>query len=311
MQLLHKLPEETHQFIEFTREMGSRAEFGDDPAVTQYQVSFPARDGYNLRAQIFRPAEAYPNTRLPVIVLYHGGGYTIGQPIHCTPLARAIISAFSVVVVAPQYRLAPEYPFPFGINDAWDGLQYVAKHATGPEIGATPDSGFVVGGFSTGASMSSVLCHLARDYDLSPPLTGVYIACGSNCPPAAVPGRFRHRYLSRTQVECNSDLSLNAQLLNLFMNSVKPDILSPLFSSFLWPSGHSNLPPVYFQIAGREYSRDEALIYADVLREASVDVKADIYKGVPHCWWVLFPHLHATSRWRRDTVEGMRWLFRR
>ena len=159
--------------------------------------------------------------------------------------------------------------------------------------------------------MAAVLAHMARDYGLAHPLTGLYIACGSNCPPGAVPARFRHRYLSRGRPECNSDISLNAAMLTVFMGALNPDLSSPMFSSFLWPSGHGGLPPVYFQVAGREYARDEALIYADVLKEEGVDVRVDVYKGLPHVFWILFPGLAAAERWRGDTRAGIKWLLRK
>ena len=159
--------------------------------------------------------------------------------------------------------------------------------------------------------MASVLAHLARDEQLSPQLTGLFVSCGSNCPPEAVPERFRHRYLSRTQPECNSDVSLNSQMLQVFMSALKPDLMSHMFNSFLWPSGHKGLPPVYFQVAGREFARDEALIYADVLKEEGSDVRVDVYKGLPHVFWVLFPQLEASKRWNTDTQEGFTWLLKR
>ena len=292
--------------------MGSDVEFDPNSAVTQTTINFPTRDGYVLRAVVYRPADLQPGIELPLIVFYHGGGYTVGQPEHLTNPARLIVLSNPSVVVAPQYRLAPEHPFPTGINDCWDSLRWIAAHASSPGIGASPaTAGFILAGISAGASMATVLAHMARDYGLAHPLTGVYIACGSNCPPQAVPKRFRHRYLSRTRPECNSDISLNAPMVQVFMAALNPDLLSPMYSSFLWPSGHRGLPPMYFQIAGREFARDESLIYVDVLREEGVDVRLDLYRGLPHVFWILFPNLKAAERWRGDTEAGIRWLLRK
>lgn len=69
---------------------------------------------------------------------------------------RTLVEQLGVTCIAPAYRQGPEYPFPAGINDAWDGLKWIVANAE-TELGVTLASGFIVGGSSAGGNMSAVL----------------------------------------------------------------------------------------------------------------------------------------------------------
>jgi acetyl esterase/lipase len=61
--------------------------------------------------------------------------------------------------------------------------------------------------------------------------------------------------------------------------------------------------------------RDDAILYGQVLEEANVDTKLAVYPELPHCWWALLPDLpqlkEATEKYRKETLEGMKWLLRK
>ena len=91
--------------------------------------------------------------------------------------------------------------------------------------------------------------------------------------------------------------------------ALQPDPKSPRFSTFLHPDGHKGLPPVFFQVAGMDPLRDEALVYERVLRtQAGVKTKLRLYPGLPHGFNLLFPQLTASGEAERDAMEGMKWL---
>lgn len=277
-----------------------------DPDVSEHDIDIPARDGQAMRAIVYEPAKR-DDTPLPLLVLFYGGGYCLGSPEAIRIPAQFLIKNLPAVIVAPTYRLAPEHVFPTAVNDAWDALQYLAKNASAASINADPTKGFVVGGISAGAGLTNVVSHLAKDTPLAHPLTGVWSCCASNCPPQHVPERFRARYLSRSLP--SRDPVLRPDFHAAFMANYHPDFDSPLHASFIWPSGHTGLPRTYVQICGMEYSRDEALIYADVLQnEAGVETRVDLYKGLPHCFWSMYKTIAATKQWEQDTIDGFAWL---
>ncbi|EXJ75455.1 uncharacterized protein A1O5_02151 [Cladophialophora psammophila CBS 110553] len=158
------------------------------PEIRQTELQYPTRDGCNVRAKLYQPSVIPANHQSPLIVMFHGGGFCVGSPESEEQSCRNFVQAFGAVCVSAGYRLAPEFPFPYAIHDAWDALRWAAKKAS--SWGADPSAGFVVGGTSAGGNISAILAHLARDEGLSPPLTGQYLAIPAVLPPSVVPEKY-------------------------------------------------------------------------------------------------------------------------
>ncbi|KAF6826854.1 lipase 2 [Colletotrichum plurivorum] len=274
-----------------------------------------ARDGQEITVRIYTPVQA-PDEGSPLIVMYHEGGWSSGdltdEEVNCRLLSRDL----GAVCVNVEYRLAPEFAFPTGLNDCWNVLEWAANNAS--ELGADPTRGFIIGGGSAGGNIAAVIAHLARDNDLTPPLTGQYLCVPAiTCflPPEAIPEQYRAEYLSHPSVTkvkdpiIGRDIEKAADNLQLIL---KPDMESPLFVPFHFgkaEKGHTGLPPAYFQVAGLDPLRDEGLIYERVLREeAGVRTKLDIYPGLPHYFWTNFPLLEKSKTFVEDMVKGVKWL---
>ena len=281
------------------------------------------RDGWKSHTIICYPKSPESSRPSPLIVLLFGGGHTVGNPESELELARLLAIAHNAVIVLPSYRLAPEYPFPYSANDSWDCLQAIAKEASNvSSSGFLPSftdakAGFILGGTSAGCNLSGVCAHLARDNGLSPPLTGQFLCAGSYISPYHVPAKYQPFYLSREQNK-NAPI-LDADLYAIFRKAHNPDYSSPLAFSFDQHNpkdekgevkeGHMGLPPAYFQVCGLDMGRDDCFIYEKVLREeCGIKTKLDLYEGMPHCWWAVFPKLKITQRRMRETVEGIGWL---
>lgn len=184
-------------------------------------------------------------------------------------------------------------------------------------LGATPESGFVVGGGSAGGNIAAVLAHLARDNKLDPPLTGQYLCVPAiTClmPVEEIPEQYRAEYLSHPSITPCIDpvLQPDSRHSRALVETVGVDVKDPLFVPFLYrngPRGHTGLPATYFQVCGLDPLRDEALIYERVLREeAGVETKLDLYPGLGHYFWTNFPLLDASKQFVEDTVKGVGWL---
>ncbi len=85
------------------------------------------RDADGVPVRIYRPS---PDADLPVVVYLHGGGWTIGTVEQYDPVMRQVANAANAIVVAVEYRLAPEHPFPASLDDCWHALEWTAKNAS-------------------------------------------------------------------------------------------------------------------------------------------------------------------------------------
>ncbi len=219
------------------------------------------RDLTDIPVRIYWPPVA-EHTNLPVIVFYHGGGFALGDLDTHDPVARAHAVGTEAIVVSVDYRLAPEHPFPAGLNDCWAALQWVAEHAA--ELGGDPNR-IAVAGDSAGANLAAVMTHLARDN------AGPTLAFQLLWYPVIAAD------LSLPSYSENADAPiLDRDVIDAFLTWYLPgiDISDPkALPTTLAPSNakdFSGLPPAYIGSAEHDPLRDDAALYAALLNAAGV-----------------------------------------
>nr|WP_321461784.1 alpha/beta hydrolase [uncultured Cohaesibacter sp.] len=90
------------------------------PAVSKIQDDVIPAEGFHVPVRIYNPA---PDEELPVVIYYHGGGHMCGSVTVYDPICRKVALATRHIVIAPEYRLAPECPYPAGVIDAYATLK--------------------------------------------------------------------------------------------------------------------------------------------------------------------------------------------
>ena len=220
--------------------------------------------------RLYRPAGAPEAALLPVLVYFHGGGFVIGDLDTHDVLCRELANGAGCAVVAVDYRLAPEYPFPCAVDDCLAATYWVRKNAQELGLDATR---LAVGGDSAGGNLAAVVSLLARDAGDLPIVFQllIYPATDARCsaPSHQTNGQ---GYLLTTE-------SMAYYLGHYFRTAQDKlsDRASPLLSQDL-----SRLPPALVLTAGYDPLRDEGLQYAQRLSEAGNGVTAVCFERQIH-----------------------------
>ena len=113
-----------------------------------------------IRIRLVRPRGAPADARLPVLVYYHGGGWTIGDLDTHDTLCRELANGAGCAVVSVDYRMGPEHRFPAAVDDCIAATYWVARNADALGVDA---SRMAVGGDSAGGNLAAVVAIAARD----------------------------------------------------------------------------------------------------------------------------------------------------
>lgn len=208
----------------------------------------------------------------PILVYFHGGGWTIGNIDTHENVCTALCSSADVVVVSVEYRLAPEHPFPAQLEDAYAAVEWASEFAG--DISGDPDR-IAVGGDSAGGNLAAAVSLMARDQD-GPDLTHqllIYPAVASPTVHAfdSYEENAEGYFLERESMAWYYDkwLSSDADARNAYM--------APLLARDL-----SGVPSATVITAGFDPLRDEGIEYAERLAQAGVDVHHENYDAMIH-----------------------------
>jgi acetyl esterase/lipase len=200
------------------------------------------------------------------LLYLHGGGY-----FSCSPVThRAITAAFALRgfrVFAPNYRLAPEHPFPAALDDALAAYQALLAQAPGrPAIGGDSAGG--------GLALSLLLAVKARNLPMP--------ACAALfCPwtDLAVTGASLKRNAGRDSLLCGPKVKAAAALYLQGQDPTNP-LASPLYGDF------TGLPPLLIQVGATEILLDDSTRLAARAAAAGVVVELTVWDNLPHVWHV-------------------------
>ncbi|MCU1427959.1 MAG: Esterase/lipase [Actinomycetia bacterium] len=255
--------------------------------------SVPGLQG-DIPVRIYRPSS---DDGLPILVWLHGGGWTIGSVDVHDPITRAIANAAACIVVSVDYRLAPEHPFPAGLDDCWAALTWVAEHAG--EFGGDP-ARIAVGGDSAGGNLSAVCALLARDAG------GPRLAMQLLVYPATDAASDTESY--RTNGE---GYLLELKQMRWFYDCYTRNggdandwRISPLRVESV-----EGVAPALVITAEYDPLRDEGEAYARRLSDAGVPVTLTRYDGMIHAFYGLGETFDDAKRALDETAEALQRAF--
>lgn len=234
--------------------------------------SITAQDGFSIPVRLVAPS----HEPLPVLVYFHGGGFTIGSVQTHDGLCRQLAHGGHCAVLSVDYRLAPEQKFPAAVDDAWDVVQWVVQHGATRNMRNTH---VAVGGDSAGGTLAAVCAVLARNAGMTLALQLLFY-----------PGTAAHQHTDSHRTFAHGFV-LEEPHIHYFFNHYlrgSPDWDDWRFAPL---DGHDatghpveldGVAAAWLGLAECDPLVDEGVLYADRLRMAGVKVDLEIYRGVVH-----------------------------
>jgi acetyl esterase/lipase len=202
----------------------------------------------------------------PAMLYLHGGGYVV-----CSPRTHRPITAFfaraGFRVFCPDYRMAPEHPFPAPVDDALSAYEGLLSRGAAP-------SQIVVAGDSAGGGLTLALLIALRDRKRPLPAAAALLSPWTDL---ALTG-------NTIRTNARRDAYLNgpaaAKTAALYFGSADPrnPLASPLYADL------HGMPPVIIHVGKREILRDDSARLAERIRAAGCEVVISVWPVVPHVW---------------------------
>jgi acetyl esterase/lipase len=292
--LVDILPENDFSDVEAAREgleaiIAALATDIDETGVSHEDRHIPGPEGApDVLVRVYTP-DARP-TPSPALLDIHGGGFAVGSIAMEHAGAVAFSRNLGVVVVAVEYRLAPEHPFPAGLEDCYAALRWL--HASAGDLQLDP-ARIGIYGQSAGGGLSAGLALLARDRG-GPPICFQYLGIPELDDRLETPSM---RAFTDTPMwsRPSAELSWRYYLGGDDRSDVSP-YAAPSRATDL-----EGLPPAYVSTMEFDPLRDEGILYAMALMQAGVPVELHSYPGTFH-GSALVP-VAAVSK--RSSVEMM------
>ena len=268
------------------------------------ELQIPARDGHLLPARLYAPeAAGGAHAPLPVLLYFHGGGFTVGSLATHDVLCRHLSHLAHCAVIAVDYRLAPLHKFPTAADDAWDSLMWLRGQAGALGLDARR---IAVGGDSAGGTLAAVCALLARDAGLPLALQLLFYPGCAGHQNTASHHTFAHGFM------------LEAAHISYFFGHYLRGAedrddwrFAPLDGRDA--TGHprdlDGVAPAWIGLAECDPLVDEGVLYADRLRSARVAVDLEIYRGVVHGFINMGRAIPEALAAHNDAARALRHAF--
>ena len=223
-------------------------------------------DAGGVPARLYRPSV---EPGLGLLVFFHGGGWVLGDLDTHDNLCRELAAGSGCAVLAVDYRLAPEHPFPAGLEDAFAAARWAFEHAG--ELGCDPDR-LAIGGDSAGANLAAVVTQGG-----SPPVrlqSLVYPVTDVRGGTASYEAQKDGPWLTRAGMDW---------FTGHYLSGADGTADDPRVSPLLAPDAAlAQSPPTLVITAELDPLRDEGEAYAERLRTLGIPVELTRYEGMFH-----------------------------
>jgi len=265
----------------------------ENVTVTERFITGPS-DAPDVRIRIYEPTERH--SLLPAILYIHGGGFITGSIETYDTRCQMLVSHLDCLVVSVGYRLAPEHPYPAGVEDCYTALEWLAANAAELDIDL---SRLAVHGTSAGGGLTAAVSLLARDRK------GPKIAFQMPLYPM----------IDNRCILPSNDEIIDARVWNgpqnhraweMYLGPHYADATA-IYAAPLHAEDYRNLPPTYTFIGDLDPFRDETIEYIARLTKAGVPTEFHLYPGCFHGFENMVPHAEISQL----AIENYMYAFKK
>lgn len=255
--------------------------------LTSRDVTVPGYDGYDMVMTVIQRQD-HTGTG-PGIYHTHGGGMVAGDRFSALSQTIPWVIEHDAVLVTVEYRLAPEHPDPYPVEDCYAGLVWTAEHAD--ELGIDPGR-LIIAGQSAGGGIAAGVALLARDRG-GPTLAGqalLYPMLDD-----------RDQTVSTKQIDGVGlwDRGSNKMGWTALLGDRRGTDDVSIYAAPARATDLSGLPSTFIDCGSAEVFRDEDVAYASKLWEAGVEAELHVWPGGYHGFDLIAPHSGLTQEMTR------------
>ena len=243
-------------------------------------------DGRTVPVRVYEPERGTHGneSRPPLRLVFHGGGWVVGDPDTEDVTSRGLCKRVGAVVVSVDYGLAPEYRYPVAAEECYAAVEWSVQQAD--ELGADSDR-VAVAGTSAGGNLAAVVCQMTRDRG-GPVIAHQVLLC-----PVTDYGNSRDSYR-----DFATGFGLTRDGMDWFWEQYlgdRADRGSQPYASPLQAADLSGLPDATVIVAECDVLRDEGEEYAHALTHAGVDARLTRYEGMIHGFNLVLGLINAAE----------------
>ncbi len=231
----------------------------------------------------------------PALLWIHSGGFIMGSPQCELPIIGRLARELGAVVVSPDYRLAPEHPFPAALDDCMATLEWMRAHAD--ELGIDPDR-IAAGGASGGGGLSAAVAQRSRDAGI--PLRAQALLYPMLDDRTAL----RADHAGRGQFVVTPSANRFAWTAYLGREPHMSD--APEYAAPARRTDLTGLPPAWVGVGELDLYHDEDVAYADQLRASGVPCELVTVPGMYHGADGIALRAPSMREFRRSMVDHFR-----
>lgn len=265
----------------------------EDVSIEKMHIT--GQDGQTkIRLRVYKPKKITGTT--PALLWLHGGGYIMGNPEMDDSVCTQYVREVGIVIVSVDYRYAPKYPFPAGLEDSYSALKWMASHAR--QLGIDSNR-IAIGGASAGGGLAAALVQLAHDRQEIKPIFQLLVY-----------PMLDDRTVLRADID-DSNSPTWSQKSNQFGwesylgKKCGPDDV-PAYSVPARREDLSGLPNAWIGVGTEDVFHAEDVAYAHRIKEVGIECELHIVQGAFHGFDVFDSQLTIVQEFRKSQITALK-----